>query len=80
MKAHRLLYHSSLGSRVIKKKDRVMVHPDGVLDVHVVALQSRMRLQVLRNSPPPQGHHRALRRVLLQGPRGALFRMSEVPL
>ena len=30
--------------------------------------------------PPPQDLHRALGIVLLQGPRGALFLMSEVPL
>jgi len=35
---------------------------------------------LIRNSPHPQGHHRALGIVLLYGPRGALFLMSEVPL
>ena len=35
---------------------------------------------LIRNSPPSQGHHRALGTVLLQGPGGALFLMSEVPL
>ena len=34
----------------------------------------------IRNSSPPSDHHRALGIVLLQGPRGALFLMSEVPL
>ena len=33
-----------------------------------------------KQSPPLQDYHRALGIVLLQGPRGALFRMSEVPL
>ena len=33
-----------------------------------------------KKSPPPQDHHRALDILLLQGPRGALFLMSEVPL
>jgi len=32
------------------------------------------------NSPPPQGHHRALGIILLQGPRGSRFLMSEVLL
>ena len=31
-------------------------------------------------APPPLGVHRALSIVILQGPRGALFLMSEVPL
>jgi len=35
---------------------------------------------LIRNSPPPQGHQRALDMVLLKGPRGARFLMSEVPL
>ena len=35
---------------------------------------------LIRNSTPPWGHHRALGIVLLYGPRGALFLMSEVPL
>ena len=34
---------------------------------------------LIRNSTPPKDHHRALGIVLLQGPRGALFLMSEVP-
>jgi hypothetical protein len=33
-----------------------------------------------KNSPSPQGRRRALGNFLLQGPRGALFLMSEVPL
>ena len=33
-----------------------------------------------KKQPPPHDHHRALGIVLLQGPRGALFLMSEVPL
>jgi len=35
---------------------------------------------LIRNTPPPEGHHAALDIVLLLGPRGALFLMSEVPL
>ena len=35
---------------------------------------------LIRNSTPPLDHHRALGIVLLQGARGALFLMSEVPL
>ena len=35
---------------------------------------------VIEHSPPPQHLHRSLGIVLLQGPRGALFLMSEVPL
>jgi hypothetical protein len=35
---------------------------------------------LIRNTPPTWGHRRALGIVLLQGPRGALFLMSEVPL
>ena len=35
---------------------------------------------LVRNSPPPYDHHRDLGIVLLYGPRGALFLMSEVPL
>ena len=35
---------------------------------------------LIRNSPPPEGHHRALGIVLLLGPAGRLFLMSEVPL
>ena len=35
---------------------------------------------LIRNSTPPQDHHRALGIVLLKGPRDALFLMSEVPL
>ena len=35
---------------------------------------------LIRNSPPPRDRHRALGTVLLQGPWGALFLMSEVPL
>ena len=34
----------------------------------------------VRNSQPPQDHHRAIGIVLRQGPRGALFLMIEVPL
>ena len=33
-----------------------------------------------KKEPPPQDHRRALGMVLLYGPRGALFLMSEVPL
>ena len=33
-----------------------------------------------RKRTPPYEHHRALGMVLLKGPRGALFLMSEVPL
>ena len=32
---------------------------------------------LIRNSPPPSGHHRALGIVLLQGPRGAQFRLLQ---
>ena len=35
---------------------------------------------LIGNSPLSWGHHRALGRVLLKGPRGRLFLMSEVPL
>ena len=35
---------------------------------------------LIRNSSPPQDHHRALGIFLVQGPRGALSRMSKVPL
>ena len=35
---------------------------------------------LMRKRPPPQDQHRALGMVLLQGPRCALFLMSEVPL
>ena len=35
---------------------------------------------LIRNSLPPWDHHRATCVVLLQGPRGALFLMREVPL
>jgi len=35
---------------------------------------------LIRNCPPPQDHHRALGIILLKGPRGALFLMSEVPV
>ena len=35
---------------------------------------------LIRNRPPPQDVHRALGIVLLYGPKGALFLMSEVPL
>ena len=35
---------------------------------------------LIRNNPPPWGHHRALDTVLLQGPRKGLFHMSELPL
>ena len=34
----------------------------------------------IRNSPPPQDHHRALGIALLLGPRSALVLMSEVPM
>jgi len=33
-----------------------------------------------KQPPHPQGHHKALGMVLLEGARGALFLMSEVPL
>ena len=33
-----------------------------------------------KKPPPPQDHHRPLGIVLLQGPRGLHFFMSEVPL
>ena len=33
-----------------------------------------------KKPPPPQDFHRALGIVLLQGPKGARFLMSEVPL
>jgi len=39
-----------------------------------------MGTSLIRNSPPPQDHHRALGIFLLQGPRGALFLMNEVTL
>jgi len=35
---------------------------------------------LIRNSNPPQGHHRALGKVLPQDPRGSQFLMSEVLL
>ena len=35
---------------------------------------------LISNSPPPQGHHMALSMVVLSGPRGAQFLMSEVTL
>ena len=35
---------------------------------------------LMRNSRPPQGHHRALGIVLMQGLRGAPFLVGEVPL
>ena len=35
---------------------------------------------LIRNRTPPYEHHRALGMVLLQGPMGALFLLSEVPL
>ena len=35
---------------------------------------------LIRNYPLPQDHRMALDMVLLQGPRGGLFLMSEVPL
>ena len=35
---------------------------------------------LIRNNPPPLGHHRALDTVLLYGPTRGLFLMSEVPL
>ena len=35
---------------------------------------------LVRNRTPPKGPHRALGIVLLQGPRGRRFLMSEVPL
>ena len=34
----------------------------------------------MRPPPPPQDIHRDLGMVLLQGPRGALFHIGEVPL
>ena len=33
-----------------------------------------------KKQPPPYDHHRALGMVLLQGPRGRRFLMTEVPL
>ena len=52
---------------------------------HLVRKRTRLRqscrgTSLVRNSPPPQDRHRALGIVLLYGPRGALFLMSEVPL
>ena len=35
---------------------------------------------LMKTRPPPLGRHRALGMFLLQGPRGALFLMTEVPL
>ena len=35
---------------------------------------------LIRNSTPPQDHHRALGIVLLWGPRGRHFLMSKIPL
>jgi len=35
---------------------------------------------LIRNRPLPDDHHRPLGTVLLQGPRGGRFLMSEVPL
>ena len=35
---------------------------------------------LIKNSPPPWGHHIALEIVLLYGPRRGLFLVSEVPL
>ena len=52
-----------------------------VLNFDPVAVFADYRgTSLIRNRPPPYDHHRALGMVLLQGPRGALFLMSEVPL
>ena len=46
-----------------------------------ISLRARYRgTSLIRNSPPPQGHHRALDIVELQGPTRGLFLMHEVPL
>ena len=47
---------------------------------HTRALLSYRVTSLIRKRPPPRTHHRALCIVLLQGPRRALFLMSEVPL
>ena len=48
-------------------------------DSPIVLTEYRDTSQI-RNSAPPWDHHRALDIVLLQGPRGSLFLMSEGPL
>ena len=42
--------------------------------------QDHVGTSLIRNSPPPQDHHRALEIAILQGPGSALVFMGEVPL
>ena len=57
----------------------------GILDVAVRNQDELYRVahyrgtSLIRNSPPLYDHHTSLGIVLLKGPRGALFPMSEVP-
>ena len=77
--AHRLLYHSTLGLRVIKKKRRSLLDTEKAL-AQVLQVHGRSRVQgylAHKKQPPPQGHHRALGIILLKGPRGGWFLMSE---
>ena len=53
---------------------------DHVLRPAAGILQGYRGTSPIRNSTPPWDQYRALGIVLLQGPRGALFFMSEVPL
>ena len=56
----------------------------GALAVHLrtrTVLRAMYGLpRLLRRVPPPEGNLRALGMVLLQGPQGRLFLVSEVPM
>jgi len=64
------------------ERHRLLRHSRGSLS-HTHAQPGEMRYRgtsLIRNSAPPQDHHRALGIVLLQGPRRRVFLMSEIPL
>jgi len=88
LKAYRLVYHSTLGWRVITKKADVNLgivgqgwgcsrrgcHPP-FPDPSLASLAS-----LIKKRPTPQDFHRALGIDLLKGPRRRRFLMNEVPL
>ena len=62
--AHRLLFHSTLALRVIKKKKKVVRLSRGS-DRPGEAWQLYRGTSLIRNRPPPKDHHRNLGIVLL---------------
>ena len=62
-KAHRLVYHSTLGSRVMMKKKKFKVET-WIVEARKRANSHYRGISRIRNSPPPKDHCRALGKVL----------------